>query len=68
MRKMLCPQCKVGAFFVKNGQGERLLVYVSDKGEIVPKEASASLEGYDLGEVYCLGCSWHGRPDRLVKY
>lgn len=68
MRKMLCPQCKVGAFFVKNGQGERMPVYVSDKGEIVPKEVSASLEGYDLSEVYCLGCSWHGSPNRLVKY
>ena len=40
MRKMVCPQCKVGAFFVMNGQGERLPVYISDKGEIVPKDLS----------------------------
>ena len=47
MRKMVCPQCKVGAFFVMNGQGERLPVYISDKGEIVPKDSTSSLEGYD---------------------
>lgn len=28
--------------------GERLPVYVSDKGEVVPKDPAASLEGYDL--------------------
>ena len=54
MRKMVCPQCKVGAFFVMNGQGERLPVYISDKGEIVPKDSTSSLEGYDLDTVYCL--------------
>ena len=54
MRKMICPQCKVGAFFVLNGSGERLPVYVSREGEIV--------------EVYCLCCSWHGSPKRLLKY
>ena len=58
MRKMVCPQCKVGAFFVMNGQGERLPVYISDKGEIVPKDSTSSLEGYDLDTVYCLCCSW----------
>ena len=54
MRKMICPQCKVGAFFVLNSSGERLPVYVSREGEIVPKDPAASLEGYDLTEVYCL--------------
>ena len=68
MRKMICPQCKVGAFFVLNGSGERLPVYVSREGEIVPKDPAASLEGYDLTEVYCLCCSWHGSPKRLLKY
>lgn len=68
MKKLLCPQCKVGIFCVKDGQGNRLPVYVSDRGEIVPKDETASLEGYDLSEVWCLGCSWHGSPKRLVKY
>lgn len=48
--------------------GERLPVYVSDKGKVVPKDPAASLEGCDLEEVYCLCCSWHGTPKRLVKY
>ena len=65
---MICPQCKVGAFFVLNGNGERLPVYVSREGEIVPKDLAASFEGYDLTEVYCLCCSWHGSPRRLLKY
>ena len=64
MRKMVCPQCKVGAFFVMNGQGERLPVYISDKGEIVPKDGTSSLEGYDQDTVYCLCCSWRGTPKR----
>lgn len=68
MKKMLCPQCKVGIFCVKDAQGNRLPVYVSGEGEIVPKDATASLEGYDLSEVWCLGCSWHGSSKRLVKY
>ena len=68
MRKMICPQCKVGAFFILNSSGERLPVYVSREGEIVPKDPAASLEGYDLTEVYCLCCSWHGSPKRLLKY
>lgn len=53
---------------MKDAQDNRLPVYVSDQGEIVPKDETASLEGYDLSEVYCLGCSWHGSPKRLVKY
>ena len=51
MRKMVCPQCKVGAFFVMNGQGERLPVYISDKGEIVPKDGTSSLEVPSLGTI-----------------
>ena len=68
MRKMVCPQCRVGIYCVMNGQGERLPVYVSDLGEIVPKDPTASLDGYDLSIVYCLGCSWKGSPKSLLKY
>lgn len=64
---MLCPQCKIAAMYVKNEKGERLLVYVTDEGKVVPKDAGYSLEGYDTSEVFCLGCSWHGSPKRLVK-
>lgn len=67
MRKLLCPQCKISALFVKNEQGERLLVSVMENGDIVPKDPDASTEGFDLTDIYCLGCSWHGSPKRLVK-
>ena len=36
MRKMLCPQCKISSFYVKNANGERRLVYVTAEGEVVP--------------------------------
>lgn len=68
MKKMLCPQCKIAAMYVKNADGERLLVYVTDQGKVVPKDPSQSLEGFDVSEVFCLGCSWHGSPKRLVRY
>ena len=55
------------AMYVKNEQGERLLVYVLENGEVVPKYPEDSMEGFDLTEVFCLGCSWHGSPKRLVK-
>ena len=29
MRKMLCPQCKIAAMYVKNEAGDRRLVYLS---------------------------------------
>lgn len=67
MKKLLCPQCKIAAMYVKNGQGERLLVYVLEDGEVVPKYPEDSVEGFDLTEVFCLGCSWHGSPKRLVN-
>ena len=67
MKKLLCPQCKIAAMYVKNEQGERLLVYVLENGEVVPKYPEDSMEGFDLTEVFCLCCSWHGSPKRLVK-
>ena len=55
MKKMLCPQCKIAAMYVKNEAGERRLVYVTSEGEVVPKKEDESLEGFDLNEVFCLG-------------
>lgn len=63
---MLCPQCKIAAMYVKNAAGERLLVYVLENGEVVPKYETDSTEGFDLSIVYCLGCSWHGSPKRMT--
>ena len=67
MRKLLCPQCKISGMYVKNAKGERLLVYVSDKWEVINKYEDVSTEGFDMNEVFCLGCSWSGDPRKLVK-
>ena len=68
MRKLLCPQCKIPSFYVKDDQGNTLLVYVTDSFEVVPKNPKQSTEGFDLSTIYCLGCSWHGAPRKGVKY
>ena len=51
MKKMLCPQCKIAAMYVKNEAGERRLVYVTSEGEVVPKKEDESLEGFDLNTI-----------------
>ena len=43
---------------------KRLLVYVSDEGEVVPKNLEENMEGFDLTIIYCLGCSWSGSPKK----
>ena len=45
-----------------------LLVYITKEGVVIPKDEEASTEGFDFTEVYCLGCSWHGSPKRLIKF
>ena len=62
MRKYRCPQCDIPSMYVKKCGRERLLVYVYENGEVVPKDPTADLSGFDLTEVFCLGCSWHGAP------
>ncbi|MEG1615582.1 MAG: hypothetical protein RR202_01100 [Bacteroidales bacterium] len=68
LRKLVCPQCKIGNFYVKNQAGERRLVFVLSDFSIVTAKEGECLDGFDLTEVFCLGCSWHGSPKRLVKY
>ena len=65
MRKKLCPQCKIHRFYLKNKEGERLVVIVNPEKEIVPIHDYESLEGFDTTILYCLGCSWQGSVDRL---
>ncbi len=67
MRKFVCPQCKIASVYVKNEKGERLPVYVMENGDIVPKNPEASVEGFDLTEIFCYGCSWHGSPRRMTR-
>ena len=44
MKKLVCPQCRIAAMFVKNDLNERRLVYVNEKKEIVPKNPEESLD------------------------
>ena len=48
MRKYRCPQCDIPSMYVKNANGERLLVYVYENGKVVPKDPAADLSGFDL--------------------
>jgi hypothetical protein len=68
MKFLVCPQCGVSNFFVKNKQGERLNVKVTREFEIVLVDTTKSLVGYNLDEIFCLGCSWHGKKKELKKY
>lgn len=65
---MHCPQCDIHRFFVKNEKMEQLLVTVNDLYEIIPVNPGESLEGFDLGMLYCLGCSWSGSPKSLKNH
>ena len=58
MRKLLCPQCKIAALYVVNDRKERLLVYVLENGEVVPKDPAASTDGYDGGLLFGLFLAW----------
>lgn len=66
MKKLLCPQCKIGRFQIKNEAGESVVVIVNDNHEILPLNPEQSLEGFDLSVLYCLGCSWKGSDKRLT--
>lgn len=68
MKKLLCPQCKIGRFRVFNEQGESAVVEVSDQGVILPIHPGVSLFGYNLAVLHCLGCSWKGSKERLCKH
>ena len=65
-RNKLCPQCKIHRFYLKNIEGERLVVTVNQEKEIIPIHDNVSLDGFDRSILYCLGCSWHGSVDRLL--
>jgi len=66
MKDLLCPQCKIRRFQVKNLLGDFIVVTVNENFEIIPIHAEESLEGYDLSIVYCLGCSWSGSVKSLI--
>ncbi len=65
---MICPQCGIAYFYVKNKQGEWMNIKVTRELDIIPVDESKSLEGFNLNELFCLGCSWHGKINDLKKY
>lgn len=68
MKDLLCPQCKIRRFQVKNSQGDYIVVTVNENYDIIPIHAEESLEGYDLSTLYCLGCSWSGSVKSLSRH
>jgi len=68
MKFMVCPQCGILNFYIKNEKGERLNVKVTRELEIVLKDESKSVEGYDQSVLFCLGCSWSGKITELKKF
>lgn len=68
MRKKLCPQCLIPNLYVKNSNGDRLPVYVTDDMVVIPTKAENTTEGFDLETIYCLGCSWSGSVRQLKSY
>ncbi|KIO44454.1 MULTISPECIES: hypothetical protein [Porphyromonadaceae] len=68
MRFLLCPQCGIRRFYVKDSDGNQCLVQVTATYEVVPVNEGDSLEGFNTEIVYCLGCSWSGSVKRLKKY
>ena len=66
---LVCPQCGISRFYVLNKHGERLNVQVSMGFEIKPvSDRGANIEGFNLDILYCLGCSWRGPKEKLIKY
>lgn len=68
MKFMVCPQCGTAVFYVKNEAGERLNVKVNRELEVVPKDETINLKGFDLEVLFCLGCSWRGSLNQLKRY
>jgi len=65
---MVCPQCGISNFYVKNEEGERLNIKVNRELEIIPRDKTKSLKDFNSDIIYCLGCSWSGTLSQLKKY
>ena len=52
MRFLLCPQCGIRRFYVKDEKGNQCLVQVTTDHVIIPVNEQDSLEGFDLETLY----------------
>ncbi len=68
MKFLVCPQCGINRFYVLNANGDRLLVRVTREYKILTLNPEEKLDGFNLDLLFCLGCSWSGSKERLVKY
>lgn len=68
VKYLVCPQCGIIRFQVKNSAGASVVVQVTRDFEVVAVNPDESLEGFDLNFLYCLGCSWKGSISKLKKY
>jgi len=68
MKFLVCPKCGIRRFMVKDSLGNTAVVQVTTDFEIVPVEKNQNLDGFDLEILYCLGCSWKGLKNKLIKY
>jgi len=65
---LVCPRCGDRRLFLKNANDQRIGVYITHEHEIIPMNPENSIEGYDTSIIYCLGCSWKGTINDLLKY
>jgi hypothetical protein len=68
IRYLVCPQCGIMRFQVKDDSGRSVVVQVTRELVIVPVNSDDSLEGFNLGSLYCLGCSWKGSAKNLKRF
>jgi len=60
MRYLVCPQCGIRRFAIRNDQGGQVVVQVNQEHQVVSVQDSELL--------FCLGCSWKGTVRELKKY
>lgn len=68
VKYLVCPQCGIMRFHVRNESGGCILVEVTRDLEIIPVNSGDNLEGFNLDTLYCLGCSWSGSLTKLKKF
>lgn len=68
VRYLVCPQCGIIRFQVKNSEGISIVVQVTTEFDIIPVNAEENLDGFDLSFLYCLGCSWKGSIKKLKRF
>ena len=68
MRYLVCPQCGIRRFAIRNDQGGQVVVQVNQEHQVVSVQDGTNLEGFNSELLFCLGCSWKGTVRELKKY